>query len=189
MDLVAAYADQISQLLPRGRAWNTSNGTVLRKLCEGIAEEFARIHARAAALASERIPLTAVELIAEWERVTGSVSLTSDSIADRQRRVTAQLNVTGRQDAPFYLSIISGYGYSASIQSFTPFFAGGVCETPCYDDSWRFVAKFKIASPVSLPVVESTLNALKPAHITYLFEYNVTKFTAGSKAGQALTAF
>lgn len=54
-------------LLPRGAAWNTSQDSYLGRLLTGLAAEFDRVEARAADLQREAFPLTADELLREWD--------------------------------------------------------------------------------------------------------------------------
>jgi hypothetical protein len=63
---VGALRDLIG-LLPRGAAWNTSPDSYLGRLLTGLAAEFDRVEARAADLQREAFPLTADELLREWD--------------------------------------------------------------------------------------------------------------------------
>ena len=57
----AAYADQLKQLLPRGRLWLLEADAKLRALLLAIAEELARVDARGVDLINESDPRTADE--------------------------------------------------------------------------------------------------------------------------------
>lgn len=54
-------------LLPRGAAWSTSPDSNLGRLLAGLAAAFDRVEARAADLQREAFPLTADELLREWD--------------------------------------------------------------------------------------------------------------------------
>lgn len=65
------YARQLDALLPRGRAWSRDPDLLMRSLTLGLADEFARVDARADKLISEILPNTTLEMLQDWERVAG----------------------------------------------------------------------------------------------------------------------
>lgn len=89
MGLVAAdYARMLVAHLPPGRAFRLVGG-VVRKLLDGIAEEFARIDARAADLLRESLPSKAVELLPEYESDLAVVA--GATTAERQSAIVSRL--------------------------------------------------------------------------------------------------
>ncbi len=64
--MAAAYARMLIALLPPGKLWDLI-ASVLRKLLEACAEELARVDQRAGQLLAESHPLTATELLPEYE--------------------------------------------------------------------------------------------------------------------------
>jgi len=65
------YGGQALDLLPQGLLWNKRRDTNLRAVMEAFVREFARVDCRGRDLARESLPSSAVELLADWERVLG----------------------------------------------------------------------------------------------------------------------
>lgn len=84
----ADYARMLVAHLPPGRAFRLVGG-VLRKLLDGIAEEFARVDARATDLLRESLPSKAVELLPEYETDLGIAAGTTN--AERQSAIVSRL--------------------------------------------------------------------------------------------------
>ncbi len=69
---VADYANQMHQLMPVGLAWSRVRGSANERLLEGMAEEPARIEARAIYLSlKEFYAQSTRELLPEWEKEYG----------------------------------------------------------------------------------------------------------------------
>lgn len=63
------YQAQLRSLLPSGPAWDPERVPELEEVLEGIAQELARLDARAADLLHEMDPAGVSELVPDWERV------------------------------------------------------------------------------------------------------------------------
>ena len=61
------YQRLLKSLMPKGKAWSNDPDSVQNQLLYGLAEELARIDARADDLVLESNPATAVELLEEHE--------------------------------------------------------------------------------------------------------------------------
>lgn len=66
-----AYLAQLQALLPPGSAWPRAANATLTKLLGALAEELARLDARALALIDEADGRSTLELLSDWERVCG----------------------------------------------------------------------------------------------------------------------
>ena len=108
------YLSQLSALLPQGPAWDMERLPELALVLHGIAQEMARIDARAGALASEMDPALVFELVPDWESVMNLPDEclgNSPAFADRQLGVQQRLIAVGGQSASFFIAIAKGQGY------------------------------------------------------------------------------
>jgi uncharacterized protein YmfQ (DUF2313 family) len=175
--LAAAYRDQMTALLPIGRAWSRAPGAILTSLFTAFSEEFARFHLRVEGLAREANPAAALELLDDWERVAGLPDTclpTTGTITERQRRVLRKLTSTGGQNAGFFIELSAQLGLQIEIDQFLPMRSGFLSGAPCYAAEWVFVWRVRL-----LPFSEAT-------GLTLLSE----RFAAGvSRAGDRLRSF
>lgn len=198
----AAYSAQLRALLPQGLAWPRDADSNLGMLLAGIAEELARIDARAGDLIEEADPRTALELLAEWERMAGLPDACygqPDNIPERQVALTSRIIDLGGQSRAYFTALAASLGYVVSIDEFSPFRCGDSCGKPCYDDDWAYAwrmnilpieydlpegqfyfAQFRCGDSCGKPLrgwgainLECLVNRYKPAHSTVLFSYDI----------------
>lgn len=189
---VTAYRDLLLGLLPPGRAWNRQPDSVTARLLEAWAAEGAEVEDRAGDLLIELDPRTTVEMLVEWESMTGlpdDCTGQLDNLAQRRAAVLARLAALGGQTSAFYVSLAASLGYEITITEFTAFTAGMVCGLPLYGEDWNFawqvnaaqttvsyfgaggnVAGDPLASWGNL-LLECVLERAKPAHTIILFAY------------------
>ncbi len=108
------YLSQLSALLPQGPAWDIERMPELALVLRGIAQEMARIDARAEALTSEMDPALVSELVSDWELVMNLPDEClgeSPSFGDRQLSVRQRLTAIGAQTPDYFISIAKGQGY------------------------------------------------------------------------------
>ncbi|MBD8592371.1 DUF2313 domain-containing protein [Pseudomonas sp. CFBP 8758] len=108
------YLSQLSALLPQGPAWDIERMPELALVLRGIAQEMARIDARAEALTSEMDPALVSELVPDWELVMNLPDEClgeSPSFGDRQLSVRQRLTAIGAQTPDYFISIAKGQGY------------------------------------------------------------------------------
>lgn len=180
------YLQALLSLLPPGKAYPRDGQGIMRAAIEAFAEELARIDARADNLIDEADPRTALETLADWERV---LALTAqDTIAARRLAIESKLTEVGGQSRAYFIALAASLGYTITITEFRPF----TCETDIdqgiYEDDCRFtwqvnlpattVTEATCQSPCSEPLrswgddaLEAAMNAKKPAHTTVLFAY------------------
>lgn len=108
------YLSQLSALLPQGPAWDMERMPELALVLRGIAQEMARIDARAEALKSEMDPALVSELVPDWELVMNLPDEClgkSPSFGDRQLSVQQRLTAIGAQTPAYFIAIAKGQGY------------------------------------------------------------------------------
>jgi uncharacterized protein YmfQ (DUF2313 family) len=111
---VEQYRSQLQALLPVGPAWDAERVPELAVVLSGIAQEMARIDARASALSSEMDPALVFELVPDWEAVMDLPDPclgNSPAFADRQLSVQQRLIAVGSQRASYYIAIAKSQGY------------------------------------------------------------------------------
>lgn len=195
------YAGQLRQLLPRGAAWQVPPGGVLDRVLAGLAEEFARIDARADALLDEADPRTTLELLPDWERVAGlpdSCTGAPEETYERQVALHQKLTGIGGQNRAAFVELGARLGYAIEIEEHRPFRVGDRIGVPVNGPDWafawtvlvrpfegvfeegEFLAHFRAGDPVERRLVgfgqldvECIISRAAPAHTTVLFAYEV----------------
>ncbi len=84
-----AYARMQKLLLPPGKVWKLIPASILSKVFLAAGDELERVDGRGQTLIDESDPRTAVEMLAEYERVLDLPSTGTD--AERQARIVALL--------------------------------------------------------------------------------------------------
>lgn len=122
------YRRALQQLLPFGLAWPREPDAVLTRLLAGLAEVFARIHARATVLLGEGFPLSATETLPEWERDAGLPDVCSAGVAttleDRRHTIEARLTGVGGQTPAYFIRLAATLGYEISVTEYRAFRCG-----------------------------------------------------------------
>lgn len=192
------FLDALQALLPPGRALPRTPDAMLTKLLHGSADLQAYFHARLADLSEkEAFPPWAEELLSDWEAALGLPNpciTTTQTVAERQLAVEAQLTDPGGQSRARYIALAAALGYSISITEYRPFVCGrsqlGIDQL-LGDETCRFVWKASVplartsyfhcgVSQLGIdPLLhiaraddlECKLNSLKPAHTELVFDY------------------
>jgi len=189
----ADYLLQLQALLPPGDAWPREPDAVLTRLLLGLAHELARVDGRAGNLLDEVDPRTALEMLAEWERVCGlpdSCAPLGETIQRRRAAVVARLTARGGQSPAYYVALAAALGYAVEIEEFRPFRCGeSGAGDALYDDdavhAWRVVAPATTVTYFGAGVsgageplagwgnaaLECAIRRHAPAHTTVLFGY------------------
>ena len=118
MDLIDSYSQLLTNLLPRGPAWEGDDPLLL-----GLAPSYSRVHRRGDGLMVEVDPRTTTELISRYEQLTGLPDACAppgvQTLAQRQQRLDAKINITGGINKAFYLAQLAALGYpDATITQF-----------------------------------------------------------------------
>lgn len=97
-------------------------------------------------LLREMDPRTAVQLLADWERVYGLPDeglMVANTVAERQSRLAAKVKQTGGLSKAYFQSLLESAGYQVVIDEPRGFFSGiNVCGNRLYDPTkvnwyWR----------------------------------------------------
>ena len=196
---IAAYAAQARKLLPLGLIWAIRTGTPYGDFVDGLATEFARVESRFAEAELEIDPRTTTELISDWERnlgLPGECASNPTTTIARRAAITAKLASQGGQSVAYYTTLAATLGWEIEIEEYpppaierptAPMVAGSAC-TELYVFAWTVhapPAAFDVfqagQSGAGDPLVsanlnellECTLRALRPAHTSVLFEYDL----------------
>jgi len=192
----ANYLAQLQALLPVGAAWSREPDAALTALLQALADEFARADLRADQLIIEADPRSALELISDWERVTGLPDSCSGTLAttlqERREAVVAKLTAIGGASRAYFTSVAERLGYTVEIDEYRPFISG---LSRCGDllngghpvrHTWRVRVTGPRYTAFRTGVsqcgdllgeidraddLECTLQRLKPAHTTLIVSY------------------
>lgn len=191
---VEEYGALLKNLLPPGAAFPREPGTEMEKVLLGCAVEFARMEARADALAIDVNPLDTNELLTDWERVAGlpdkCAGTLETTMQGRRNALAAKLRSTGGQSKAYFISVMQALGYEITISEFRPFQAGfSRAGDPLTNGDWVYtwrvnapettIIEFKAglsAAGEALrtwgnDTLECKINQLKPAHTIVFFGY------------------
>lgn len=135
-------------------------------------------------LLREMLPQSAGDGIADWERVCGIISDSSDTLQMRQARVVAKLRERGGLSIPHFTALAASWGYTVVIEELT----GGTDGTG--DDGlfrWRVnfastalyyfragqsrAGERLVDGPLAT-AMEGLFTELKPAHTQVIFAYS-----------------
>lgn len=188
------YRQQLIALLPQGEAWRFEPDSILWNFIDGLAQEFARVDARAEAMIAESLPDKTYEMLTEWEQVAGLPDLCTGSkegTLERRRALVAKLTASGGQSIPYFLSVINGLGYTgATIDEPEPMTCNDDCAGYLWDDDSIFCWIVNIPADLSVEymtcnddcqsfltiyvigTLECVLNRIKPSHTHVSVHYN-----------------
>lgn len=120
------YAQVLADLLPEGAVWPRDPDSTLMITMRGLAEEFARLHARDCDLLEEAYPPTATETLPDWERVCGLPDECTgplETLQERREAVMAKLGARGGQSRQYYIDLAAALGFTVTIDEFRPMLA------------------------------------------------------------------
>lgn len=187
------YTQQLIKLSPTGKAWPTESDSVWATLLNAIAQEFARVDARANELLNEIYPDTTTELLPDWERVAGLPDPCSGlgaSVAIRRRDLLAKITARGGQSPQYFIDLAASLGYTITITEFDEFIVDvNAVEDALLGEAWAYswqvnaglntVTYFTVGSNSTGDALaewgnerlECVITARKPAHTVVLFAY------------------
>lgn len=192
----SAYLAQLQALLPLGSAWQRNAAATLTRLLGALAEELARVDARADDVINESDPRSTLELLADWERVCGLPDACGAELAttlqERRATVLTKLTSLGGTSKAYFLALATAMGYTIEIDEFRPFVAG---LNRCGDrlnggHAVRYQWRVRVVGPRYTPFragvsqcgdllgkitraedLECKLKRLKPAHTNLIVSY------------------
>lgn len=186
---------QLMALLPPGPALPREPGCRLERLFWPMAEEFARLDARAESLLRETDPGAAEEMLADYERVLGEDPCIGPAgrLPIEVRRALAHQRWTARGAATpaYFIGLAAALGVGITITESQPFECGvSSCDDELIAEAGRFEWIVTITAPallmefevgvadVSTPLgdfarspVECLIRRAAPAHTSVYFSY------------------
>ncbi|HEY1035537.1 MAG TPA: putative phage tail protein [Pseudoxanthomonas sp.] len=188
------YREHLKALLPPGLAFPRERGTTLDDLLDAMAQELARIDARADRLTVEANPSTTAEMLADWERVAGlpdnCSGMLPETLQGRRADLVSKLSSTGGQSRAYFIALAAALGFVIEIEEFRPFRAGWSNAGDALTNgdwvyTWRVrgpeetITYFRAGvSAAGEPLaywgndaLECRIRKLKPAHTIVLFAY------------------
>ena len=137
----ADYAQAITNLFPRGRAWRRFAGALLHLWRQGAAAFAASFHAAATALVyGELFPDTAQALLPDWEYDFGlpdACTPSGQTVDQRRAALLSRITDPGGLNAQRYIDLAAANGFDITVTEFRPFTCESACDDPVCDDSWR----------------------------------------------------
>jgi uncharacterized protein YmfQ (DUF2313 family) len=179
--------------MPRGRVWPRDGDTVQSQLLAALTQVYERQNLRANQLLVDAFPVSALELLTEWESTLGlpdPCAGEAPTIAARRAQVVARIMAQGGQSAAYFIAFALALGYTITITQFAPARVGmlragmPVCG-PDWAHAWQVNSQLNTVQRAqagvlcageplaywSNSVLECELNAVKPAHTTLIFAY------------------
>lgn len=194
----AAYALQLRQLLPQGRAWTLDAGSVLMRLLRALAASLARLDAALTRLLDESLASRTYDLLPDWEHEFGlpdKCSLPAATIPERRAAVLfKQVHPEYANEAWFH-RVADFYGVSIRIEAGNQAKADAIPALDTSEGRWRYVwwisipddariRYFDTLSDVNTPLasligqshteLECRLREIAPAHTYLVFEYHAS---------------
>lgn len=187
------YRDQLMALAPSGRALPTDTDSLWGLLLLALADELTRVDGRADDLMDEADPRTALEMLADWERVCGLPSdcaQDAETIQARRQACALTLAAQGGQNIAYFVALAETLGVTASVQEFRPFRAGAASAGDALTNGdWMFA--WVLRSPETTvqtfeaggnsagdalatwgnALFECRMSRLAPAHTILIFAY------------------
>lgn len=177
-----AYASQLKQLLPRGRAWVLHASSWISKTLLAVGDELARVDGRGADIIDESDPRTATETLDEWEAMLGLPDECIETIpatdADRQVAITQKLVGVPDVTPAGFEALALACGYEATVDdSYGSLIlrAGFRAGDRVYGLEWSSVFSLEVSPPAGAALSHAELECIieraAPAHTYVFFEY------------------
>jgi uncharacterized protein YmfQ (DUF2313 family) len=188
----AGYLSHLQALLPTGAAFTREPDAALTRLLTALAAELCRVDARGDDLIAEADPRTAVELLTDWERITGLPDTCMgqpDTVAARRAFILSRLTGIGGQSRAYFIDLAAAIGFTVTIAEFRPFTAGSLAGDPVTNGEWIFAWQVNAPETTVLyhffagssagealrswgnELLECVIERLKPAHTHLIFTY------------------
>lgn len=178
----ADYLAQLMALAPQGAAWSRESGSTLAAVLQGLADELARIDARAADLMIQTDPRVVDEMLDDWERAYGLPDgcVTADPTpAGRRLALHHKVASLGGQSPAYFVGMSALLGYLTDVEEFTPSRLPLTLPTRLRSRPWAFAWRVAVYGPLELaddPIyasadLECVIQRLKPAHTVVSFDY------------------
>lgn len=193
------YLQQAQAMLPPGPAWTRSPDATLTKVLEVFAAISAGVASRGERLVFEANPANSMELLPDWERVTGlpdECAKCIDSpktVEERRNDLVIHLRANSEPTPAYFESLGARLGHEIILNELRPFICGlsrcgdrlnGLADVR-YNAVTIFINSNRVAwfrtgsarcgdrlgSIRYATELECLLNKLKPAHVNFIYSY------------------
>lgn len=182
----SAYADMLTELLPKGPAWTRKVTSNLRKLFLALGTELARIHDLGAYFLRETSPANTTDFLDEWEKELGLPIVPSAPITGtdaRREEVFRKARSLGGCSPAYFEELAAIFGYNVVIEEMfdgaSPFKAGiSRAGDALTQGLYLFTFKATVYGLTTQDVfLEAMLRSIKPAHTAIFFDYPTDTIT------------
>jgi uncharacterized protein YmfQ (DUF2313 family) len=172
---ISEYAAALQRLLPRGPAWPRDAEAVLTQVINGLAPVFNRTDLSAQNLLDDAFPGTAVDFIPEWQStldfsaIFGTGGLTQ---AQKDAQIVATLADSGGQSIAYFTAYAALLGYEITIWCGDSGYTvdSGVSDALISSTS-PDTFQVNVAAGTDTTMLTAMLDAFKPAHTVYYFNF------------------
>ena len=185
------YLQQLMALKPAGRAWPDDPATRQNQTLAALAEELARLDARALGLIEELDPRLTFELLLDFERNFGlpePCKKTPENLAARRQALHEKVIRQGGQSRRYFIALARRLGFAITITEFDVHNVQSAVNQPLRHEAWRFVWQVNASKQTvqrktvqsgvnealaswGNDLLECVINRLKPAHTRVIFAY------------------
>ena len=193
---VDAYHQQLIALSPPGLAWNTEHGSEYSDLLYVFAKALAAFDGKVSDIFIKELnPLTATELLPDWERLLGlpdSCSLPNPTLQERREAAYAKWIMKGGQSKAYFVGLAKSLGYEITIDTYKPFIVGlSRCGEVLSPEDMRFIWRVNVPGErsyyfrcgesacsepllkiISATQLECIFRKLQPSHSDLFFNYS-----------------
>lgn len=167
------------RLLPPGRALTRVIGSRIEWLLGAIAMGPGRVLERAGLLIRELVPMEAIELLSDWERLLGLPDdcAPANTLEERQTLVRARFLGFGGHELAVYQAIAEVLLGSALIElrdvHYRPFTCLSNCTDALYQDEWANVVHWVVVTQTGTRVerLECEFNRRKRVHAFFTYSW------------------
>lgn len=164
------YLSRLIALMPQGQAWNYEKDSNLSKVLQCLSQELSLVDQRIDDLLKEMTPWESKELFIEWTKtICPGTSL--EDLESKEKDIRNLLLTKLRQprgsSVQYFENIVKSFDPQNKIEEYKPFTAGSRVGRPLTNTKWKFC--LGVRGPQRDPLLESLLQALKPAHTSVCF--------------------
>lgn len=189
MNALMSYQKSLLALLPQGSAWSRDDSAIVL-LMLGLAEEFARIDARAQQLIDESLPSGVIDLLERWEADYGlpdSCSGVAQTFEQRKSALEQKYKLYGSESREFLISLVEAYNVPCEITEYKEAVFGGDFGGYFWGTGWAFVVQFDIEIPDTITDIDSTKSILECSIARILHSHKYPIFVYGGAPDGALS--
>jgi len=177
----------LHKLLPQGKAWNRTSGSLMDAVSWAVARELERIDQRIDVLLTESDPRSASETIDWWESylaLPDDCTGTAPNTSERRRQILERLTTRGGISRQDYIDLAAALGYTITITEFRAFRADrSSAEDPVAGGDWDFTWQVNTSTlnPIYFSAETGKAEDLLVKYSNDLLECVINKKNRGSR--------